>query len=56
MSNKCDYGYGYCTAPDTICPHWQGTFCELYYGMFGKTFIRLRFGWSRTYRRGCRCS
>ncbi len=25
----CDYGYGYCTAPDTICPHWQGTFCEL---------------------------
>lgn len=29
---------------------------KLYYGMFGKTFIRLRFGWSRTYRRGCRCS
>lgn len=25
----CDYGHGYCTAPDTICPHWQGTFCEL---------------------------
>lgn len=25
----CDYGYGYCIAPDTICPHWQGTFCEL---------------------------
>ena len=25
----CDYGYGYCTAPDTTCPHWQGTFCEL---------------------------
>lgn len=25
----CNYGYGYCTAPDTICPHWQGTFCEL---------------------------
>lgn len=27
----CDYGYGYgyCSAPDTICPHWQGTFCEL---------------------------
>lgn len=21
--------YGYCTAPDTTCPHWQGTFCEL---------------------------
>lgn len=29
MFNKCNYGYGYCTAPDTICPHWQGTFCEL---------------------------
>ena len=25
----CGYGYGYCTASDTICPHWQGTFCEL---------------------------
>lgn len=25
----CDYGYRYCTAPDTDCPHWQGTFCEL---------------------------
>lgn len=25
----CDYGYGYCAAPDTICLHWQGTFCEL---------------------------
>jgi hypothetical protein len=29
MFNKCNYGYGYCAAPDTICPHWQGTFCEL---------------------------
>lgn len=26
----CKYGHGCCTAPDTICPHWQGTFCELY--------------------------
>ena len=29
MSTRCNYGYGYCTAPDTNCPHWQGTFCEL---------------------------
>ena len=29
MSSKCIYGYGYCTAPDTSCPHWQSTFCEL---------------------------
>lgn len=25
----CKWGYGICTAPDTICPHWIGTFCEL---------------------------
>ena len=25
----CEYGHGRCTAPDTICPHWQGTFCVL---------------------------
>lgn len=25
----CEHGYGRCTAPDTKCPHWQGTFCEL---------------------------
>lgn len=25
----CEYGFGICSAPDTICPHWQGTFCEL---------------------------
>lgn len=27
----CEWGYSYgvCTAPDTNCPHWQGTFCEL---------------------------
>lgn len=24
----CDYGFGPCTAPDTLCPHWQGIFCE----------------------------
>ena len=24
---RCNYGY--CTAPDTTCPHWQVTFCEL---------------------------
>lgn len=32
----CDYGYGYCAAPDTICPHWQGTFCELDYNRVGR--------------------
>lgn len=38
MDNSCDYGYGPCTAPDTLCPHWQGTFCELdiYYAKLGK--------------------
>lgn len=26
----CPYKDGdKCTAPDTACPHWQGTFCEL---------------------------
>ena len=25
----CEYGHGRCTAPDTICPHWQGIVCEL---------------------------
>lgn len=25
----CDCNYGPCTAPDTVCPHWAGTFCEL---------------------------
>lgn len=25
----CEYIHGYyCTAPDTECPHWIGTFCE----------------------------
>ena len=28
-SNSCDYGFGPCTAPDTLCPHWMGIFCEL---------------------------
>lgn len=26
---KCEYGHGDCTAPDTKCIHWMGTFCEL---------------------------
>ena len=26
---NCEYGYGPCIAPDTQCPHWQGTFCDL---------------------------
>lgn len=26
----CEYGHGPCTAPDTKCPYWQGTLCELY--------------------------
>ena len=25
----CEHGHGRCTAPDTNCPHWIGTFCEL---------------------------
>lgn len=25
----CPYDHGICKAPDTICPHWMGTFCEL---------------------------
>lgn len=25
----CEYGHGYCKAPDTECIHWMGTFCEL---------------------------
>ncbi len=24
----CNYGHGRCTAPDTECIHWMGTFCE----------------------------
>lgn len=27
--SMCEYWYGRCTAPDTRCPHWIGTFCEL---------------------------
>lgn len=27
-SNSCDHGFGPCTAPDTLCPHWMGIFCE----------------------------
>ena len=25
----CGYGHRECKAPDTQCPHWKGTFCEL---------------------------
>ena len=25
----CEHGYGRCTAPETKCPYWQGTFCAL---------------------------
>ena len=25
----CEYEHGRCTAPDTECIHWMGTFCEL---------------------------
>lgn len=32
----CNYGYGYCTAPDIDCPHWQDTFCELDYNRVGR--------------------
>lgn len=37
----CKWGYGVCRAPDTICPHWIGTFCELdeaYYQEYGWEF------------------
>lgn len=26
---RCPYHYGTCSAPDTICPYWNGTSCEL---------------------------
>ena len=25
----CEWGHGLCTAPNTDCPHWIGTYCEL---------------------------
>lgn len=25
----CEYMGTVCTAPDTVCPHWIGTYCEL---------------------------
>ena len=25
----CNYEHGRCTAPDTECIHWMGTFCEV---------------------------
>lgn len=27
-SNSCDRGFEPRTAPDTLCPHWMGIFCE----------------------------
>lgn len=29
MSNRCEWGYGMCTAPDTDCQFWHGTFCKI---------------------------
>ena len=29
LKGFCEHGYGPCIAPDTECPHWIGTFCEL---------------------------
>ena len=26
---NCGYGHGECKTPETQCPHWHGTFCEL---------------------------
>lgn len=26
---KCEYDYGICTAPDTNCQFWHGTYCEI---------------------------
>ena len=26
---NCGYGHGECKTPETQCPHWKGTFCEL---------------------------
>ncbi len=40
--NLCKYGHGCCTAPDTNCPHWQGTFCELDYNDKDDREIRLQ--------------
>lgn len=40
----CDWGWGICDAPDTQCPHWIGTFCELdqaYYSEIGWVFDEL---------------
>ena len=25
----CEYEHGFCTAPNTKCPHWIGIVCEL---------------------------
>lgn len=29
----CNYEHKRCTAPDTECIHWMGTFCEMDTGM-----------------------
>ena len=26
---SCIWGHGSCTAPNTVCPHWIGIYCEL---------------------------
>ena len=43
----CGYGYGECKAPDTQCPHWQGTFCELDQELF------MRYCHKCAYEVGC---
>ena len=35
-SNSCEYGFGSCMTPDTLCPHWTGIFCELDYNRMGR--------------------
>ena len=29
FNDACKHGHGKCTAPNTNCPHWMGTFCEM---------------------------
>ena len=43
----CGYGHGECKAPDTQCPHWQGTFCELDQELF------MRYCHKCVYEVGC---
>lgn len=30
----CEWGLGRCTALNTECPHWIGTFCELHVAFY----------------------